>query len=480
VGAAGDPDAEGDRRRPIDVAWACLPVLLPAIAALVTRMRAIDLAYHVRLGQQILDTYAIPRFDTFTFSANGHPWVDQQWLAQALVGSVFRLGGWAGLAVARAALTSVGFLFLYLACRRAGAAARSASVLSIAAFVVAAPFLAMRPQLFVLPLFAATMWALAGRIGRPRRVWLVPVAACVAANVHGSFPIFVVAAVLAAVEDKVRRRGQERQMAVVATATLLATLLNPFGVEVWRYVWDISTSSTIRDTVTEWAPLSIRDPAGALTFGSMLATFAYLALRRRPVPWTSLLWLGAFLVPAFVTQRAILWWCFVAPVIVGRLLAEGTEASRARSSRGPASRVPAYGMVGGLVVVLVILLPWWRHPTVFDLLSDAPPGATAAVMRLPAGSRLFAHQPWGSWFEFATPQDPVFVDSRIELFPDDVWETYGQVVFARSNWRDALAGSGADVIVADPREWDLLPTLKTDPAWRVIYDGSDGIVLVRR
>ena len=45
-------------------------------------MSTVDLTYHVRLGEQILHG-SLPRVDTFTFSAPGGTWTDQQWLAQA-------------------------------------------------------------------------------------------------------------------------------------------------------------------------------------------------------------------------------------------------------------------------------------------------------------------------------------------------------------------------------------------------------------
>ena len=50
------------------------------------------------------------------------------------------------------------------------------------------------------------------------------------------------------------------------------------------------------------------------------------------------------------------------------------------------------------------------------------------------GDRLFNPQPWGSWFEFAVPDLPVAIDSRIELFPAQVWDDYAAVVGGREGW----------------------------------------------
>ena len=53
------------------------------------------------LGFEALDT------DTFTFTAFGDPWLNQQWGAQAILAAVFRVAGWTGLAVFRAALVGL-------------------------------------------------------------------------------------------------------------------------------------------------------------------------------------------------------------------------------------------------------------------------------------------------------------------------------------------------------------------------------------
>ena len=67
-----------------------------------------------------------------------------------------------------AALTSLAFAFIFLACRRRGASTRTAALLSVAGFWVARQNLAMRPQLIGVLLFSITLWILAGRRTHPR------------------------------------------------------------------------------------------------------------------------------------------------------------------------------------------------------------------------------------------------------------------------------------------------------------------------
>jgi hypothetical protein len=469
-----EPATVPARRRPIDVAWASLVVLVPVVIALLSRMGTTDLTYHIRAGEGILSTHSLPSTDTYTFSVYGRPWLDQQWGAQVVLALAHRYGGWATLVALQATLIGISFWFIYLACRDRGAPVRTASVLTVVGFLVASPTLSMRPQLIALPLFGMSMWALASREKAPRRLYLIPVLAAVCANVHGSFTILPLIVALAWIQDAVRHTPGSRRLLWLTFITAAATLVNPFGFGVWRYAYDLSTNPIIRDTITEWAPVTVTEVSGLFMVGSALAVVVVLARRRAPTPWTSLLWLGVFFLLAMSASRAIVWWSMVAPVVVAELF-----PSRVTGDEPPAreSNVPAIGIIGAMLAAILILLPWWRPN---DLLSTAPMGVTQAVIdHVPAGSRMFVHQPWGSWFEYATPDRLVYVDSRIEIIPQDVWDRYGQVGFAGADWRKVLDEVRPDAIVA-AADWDLLPDLKADTAeWTEVYEDDDGAVFVR-
>ena len=53
----------------VDRAWALLPVVVPFLVTLTATMGAVDLAYQIRVGEGILASGALPRVDTFTFTA---------------------------------------------------------------------------------------------------------------------------------------------------------------------------------------------------------------------------------------------------------------------------------------------------------------------------------------------------------------------------------------------------------------------------
>jgi hypothetical protein len=87
-------------RLTFDRLWIWIAIALPALVALLVPLPAVDLAYQVRAGNEILATGAIPRMDTWTFTVAGTPWLDQQWLAQGILALGHR-------AVSRGTATSV-------------------------------------------------------------------------------------------------------------------------------------------------------------------------------------------------------------------------------------------------------------------------------------------------------------------------------------------------------------------------------------
>ena len=86
--AARPAAAERPGERDLAVPWAGHAVLLPALLVSLAPVPRIDVGHGIRAGQPFLDGAGTQRADTFTFSAAGLPWVNQQWLGQVLRGGV--------------------------------------------------------------------------------------------------------------------------------------------------------------------------------------------------------------------------------------------------------------------------------------------------------------------------------------------------------------------------------------------------------
>jgi hypothetical protein len=462
--------------------WAALAVLLPIIAALAATLSAVDLAYHLRAGEQILAGDGIPRVDTFTFTAAGREWVDQQWGAQVVLAAIYRLSGWTGLVVLRAAFAGLVFGLLFLACRVRGADVRSAAGLSLAAFIVAAPALALRPQLVGMLLLAVTLVLVASRRTHPRLFYLVPVVVALWANVHGSFFLGPVVVGLGWLEDLHDRTPSASRTIVVAIVSALATLLNPFGPAVWAYAVGLSTNPEVTARISEWQPTTLRTIPGILFFASVLAAAVLLARRGRSTSWPMLAWLAVFFVIGAYAVRGVAWWPLgaafaVAPVVLGWRGAPGERPTP------PIGRRINAGIAATLVLVGVALLPVWR-PTDTGLgapqgvLTDAPGGVTAALRTTAQpGDRLFNPQPWGSWFEMALPGLPVAIDSRIELFPVETWRDYETVAVGGDAWQAVLERWGVTLVAAPAGDHALSARLAA-AGWHEAYAGGDGWVFL--
>lgn len=458
--------------------WATLAWALPAFAALLSRMRAIDLAYHVRAGELTLRTGDLVLIDPFTFTRTGDPWLNQQWAAQLIFASAHRVLGWAGVGITYAAALGSGFSFLYRSCRRAEATPRTAALLTLLGFLVASGSLAARPQALAVPLFTGT-WLLLLR--RDRLTWLVPILALIWANVHGSFVLAPLLVAFALANDVIERRPA-RRTALLLLGTSLATFVTPFGPSVWSYAVEISTSETIRNGVAEWRPPSPLSISGSPFWLSGVIVFGTAVWKRRAVRPIDIARLIVFFALGVPALRGTLWWALAAPPVVSRWF-HGTERSSGVSE--PEGRDPLRLVAAACVLALLPIALFLRKGVdpvtgaTQRLAADAPEVLVDATRSaLPLGSRLLVYQPFASWFEYSLPEDLVMVDSRIELFPGTVWHDYDRMITADDGWDRILDDHRIAGVVLPPQAV-LKGKLRGAHGWRQVIDGPAGSVFVR-
>jgi hypothetical protein len=464
--------------------WALLAVGLPTLAAVIAPLQTVDLTYHLRAGAEILDTRAIPAADTWTFTATGLPWTDQQWGAQLLLAMVYRAGGWTGLVILRAVLVALTFGCVFLVSRRAGLGVRLAAGITLAAFAVSAAGLALRPQLFGVALLAVVLLLVADRRAHPGRMWAVPVVVLAWANLHGSFFLGSVVLGLAWLEDLHDRIERRHLALVVAVVAAVAACVTPFGPLVWSYAIGLSTNPDVTQRITEWQRTSPFEIPGLLFYASAAAVLLLVARRWRTSSWPAFVWLGLFFVIGAYAARGIAWWSIGAVVPVAGMLASARPATVGGVERTtpPILRRLNAVIAGAIVLAGVAALPAWRPVDAglnapAGVLASAPPGITGELRDLARpGDRLLNAQVWGSWFEFALPNVPVAIDSRIELFPTATWDAYDVILGGGPQWEAQLAAWDVTIAAVTATDASFVERLE-GAGWRVVYSDTGGWIL---
>ena len=78
------------------------------------------IGWHIRTGQLILATHAIPRVDPFSSSMSGHPWFAWEWLYDALAGWLDSAMGLNGVVLFTALIIAAVFSWTYWLLLRRG------------------------------------------------------------------------------------------------------------------------------------------------------------------------------------------------------------------------------------------------------------------------------------------------------------------------------------------------------------------------
>ena len=73
-----------------------------------------DFWWHLRTGQFILQTHAIPHIDPFSYTKAGQPWITHEWLSELLIYALFRLGSYGLLIFTFSIIITAAFLLTYL------------------------------------------------------------------------------------------------------------------------------------------------------------------------------------------------------------------------------------------------------------------------------------------------------------------------------------------------------------------------------
>jgi hypothetical protein len=460
------------------------------------------LGWHLRNVDAMWDRGGWLTEDPFSASAGDQPrpWYTNQWLAELPLWLGERWAGLEGIAAAATLVLACTLTCLYGMLLRDGLPWPGAVAWTALAAMATSCSWAARPNLFTMLFVLLTARACvqfhSGRLSRRGTLWLLPLFAAWA-NMHGGFVagLILLGATLAfeaalavfALDASARRaaRGRAVHLALLSGGAFLATLLNPYGLSLYRWVLQLLGNGFFMDLHQEWKSPDFHSK-GAMRYELLLLLFPLLLglTRRRPnlvELGLSVLWLHL----ALTGFRYVPLWVLVATPLLARSSAEvpwlRAQARRLRQG-SPDSFLflPARPGVSWLWISLVAagLLGWAklaegrfaRHQP-----EMIPSQALDRLLTLHAQWRqrhgrepvVFHHYNWGGYLTWhGWPAVHNRIDDRNEVQGEPHVREYFAIVGTDPGWQEKLAR--VDLIAMNP-EAPLSHRLAESGSWRECY-----------
>jgi hypothetical protein len=307
-------------------------------------------------------------------------------------------------------------------------------------------------------------------------------------NSHGSFPIGLLMLGIWLVDEIYQKlqKGDGRPTTTLLASgfTLLITiavcLINPRGVGITSYLVLMASNPAVQTSVPEWAPPSFTSPIGPLFFASILLTAAFFSLSNRRPRFFQLLTFLAFSSLGLWTTRGVIWYGLVmAPILAEHLPTIVERISNGQSEKNKSRGVAVINRL--LLVCLLFLasisLPWFRDFIPMQpesksfITNDTPVDATKFIVNQTPSGNLFNDMAFGSYIIWAgQPMYKVFVDPRIELFHQSIWDDYDIISRASPGWEVKLDQYDIQTLMLNTTvQKPLINELEGSSQWNLIY-----------
>jgi hypothetical protein len=496
----------------LDLVWFLLPAMLAGMAFGLMPLRSWDYWWHISFGRLFDQWGAIPAANHVLYTMPPDaPSVVQPWFAQWFLFQLHRDLGLEAVLILRNMIAAGVFLTVcWVAIRRSrspmmGAVATAAMALGVSHGVVEA-----RTYLLVWPIFAGLV-ALGYSIREGRMPWwLVPIWPAVTvlwANLHGSFVMPAVIAggfAAAAAGDGFLERDPDWKRKVglwglTALASLLATYGNPRGFDIYGYLYSVATNPTIQATVSEWQATTLTNPPvlGPIVIVSMLVAVGLMVFRRDRIDPIDVVFLLGFGFIALKEARGILWWVVIWPIIVAPYLRELAPTDDEEPAFSVVGLVAALLLVAGAIIAQpfhVLHADWVialepipvraEDPYRGRVPAETPVGPAQIMSSWGYVPRMFHDLRYSGYLMYeldrdGEPDQAFFVDARIELPPEEIWELFDMTTTGNI-WRGIFKQYGVRAVVLDAeKQASLADQIAADPMWTDVYQDAHVVLFVR-
>ncbi len=447
-----------------------------------------DFWWHLRTGQLIAETGALPAHDVFSYTAAGQPWFVEEWLSELVMYWLYAAGGYATLVAGFSLIITGAYFVLYRLLLGLGVD-RTLSLAIVAwTAIVRWAHWAPRPQLITVLFFSITLYLLFSYKHRGKaRIWLLPPMMIVWVNAHGGHIIGLLLIGLFAAGETLNRIALRpaaplRSLYLVGFGSVLAALVNPYGWTALLFPLKYATTGNASTRyIAEWQSANFHEYWN-LPFAMAIVLLMIVGSRGR-FDFTHALVVLAITVMALQSQRhMVLFAMATAPVLALRLKERGVRlvlnVDTGRTLT-PLLNLALLVAVPLLLGYVLITSPYSQaRPT--PSTASYPAGGVAYLKAHRLAGNLFNTYGWGGYLLYELyPDHPVFIDGRSDFYGDEPLEEYARVANITPQWREVLQRHQVATVLIE-KDSQLAVLLSGQDDWRKVYEGQVEQIFVRQ
>ena len=446
-----------------------------------------DIWWHLRNAQLQLTSHRFLTQDVYSSTAAGAPWTNHEWLSELPFYIAWKVAGPSGLRVLTLATLALLFIGIFALGYLYSANLRSAFACTIVSVFFSTVSFGPRTLIFgwlclTAELLAIELYQRAQAPAQSYYACIFPLLFLFWINLHGSWIIGIVVFLVwfgagivrchtGAIASEPWTPRQARTLLLSGATSVGALLINPYGWRLIAYPFDLAFRQKLNiASVEEWRTLDFHSPRGKAFFLVFALVMIGSLIRTRKWALYELAFVAIGTYSALTYSRFL----FLAALLAIPLFAKDL------SLWIPARPTPDRPWLNGIILAgLVLLVSGWQRSSPSCLSPEYPTRAVGYLKAFRPRGRVFNDYLWGGYLIWNTPQIPVFIDSRVDLFErNGAFKDYLDAAHIVNSF--AILDKYDIQYVLFRRDTPLVYLLSHTSGWTIDYQDETTVLLERK
>lgn len=442
-----------------------------------------DLWGHLQFGKDIYEQKSIPEFDTYSYSAHGASSINHEWLAELIFHSIFSNVSYFGLILFKFIVAFVLSLIIY---RQIHNEIQS-RLLVVFVFVVTVSAVsygfAIRTQIFTYLLFPVVLIALKRDQNDPDgNVWLfaLPPIFAVWCNLHGGFVAALAIMIVYMTVKLVSRRFFDRKLFYVILLCFLASLINPYGMDLWKFLLRSMTQTPLI-FIDEWNKVKLSP--NFISYFILLAVAIFVLIKEKLTLFEYVLIIAAACY-SFIINRHTVLFSLIFAIFLPKYIERIFGATYLRIEQRLSNRFLAISCAS--CSLFFVWGTFFNLPTnSLKILVPSKEYPVDAVEFLKANNIAGNIFPWFDWGEMCigelSPRSKVFFDGRFGIVYDDQFiKDYFEIIKGNIDYRTYLEKYPETDIFLLNNSNPIMKSLSNDGRYERVFSSGLASVFLKK